>query len=83
MHKFETRDGKKISVEVEPVNDEIISLLVNTIPRLSYDEILDGELERKISNASIRSVKISSGDDVRTLIFNLAMFNTISKPTGF
>ena len=82
MHKFETRDGKKISIEVEPVSDEIISLLVNIIPRLSYDEILDGKLEKKLSCANVKSVKISSGEDVKTLIFSLAMFNSISKPMG-
>ena len=82
MHKFETRDGHKISIEVEPVNDEIISLLINSIPRLSYDEILDGELEKKLGSANIKSVKISSGDDVKTLIFSLAMFNSLSKPMG-
>ena len=82
MHKFETRDGHKISIEVEPVNDEIISLLINSIPRLSYDEILDGELEKKLGSANIKSVKISSGDEVKTLIFSLAMFNSLSKPMG-
>ena len=83
MHKFETHDGKKITVETDPVNDEIISLLTNTIPRLSYDEILDGELEKRLKNTDFGSVKLSSGDDVKQLIFSLAMFNTISKPPGF
>ena len=83
MHKFTTRDGKKISIEVDSGNDEIISLLTNTIPRLSYDEILDGELEKKLNSTDIGSVRLSSGDDVKQLIFSLAMFNTISKPPGF
>ena len=83
MHKFETRDGRKISIEAEPENDEIISLLINTIPRLSYDEILEKKIEKRLSKVNIKSVKVSSGDDVKTLIFNLAMFNTLSKPMGF
>ena len=83
MHKFITRDGKKISIDVDPVSDEIINLLTNTIPRLSYDEILEGELEKRLSKAHLGHVKLSAGDDVKQLIFSLAMFNTISKPPGF
>ena len=83
MHKFVTHDGHKISIDLEPGNEELIRLLKDTIPRLSYDEILDGELERRVGKANLGSVKISSGDDVRQLIFSLAMFNTISKPPGF
>ena len=70
MHKFITRDGRKISINVDPVNDEILSLLTNTIPRLSYDEILDGELEKRLSKAHIGGVKLSAGEDVKQLIFS-------------
>ena len=83
MHKFVTHDGHKISIDLEPGNEELIRLLKDTIPRLSYDEILDGELERRISKTGFGQVRLSSGDDVRKLIFSLAMFNTISKPPGF
>ena len=83
MHKFVTHDGYKISIDLGPGNEELIRLLRDTIPRLSYDEILDGELEKRLSKTGPRTVKLSSGDDVRQLIFSLAMFNTISKPPGF
>ena len=83
MHKFVTHDGHKISIDLDPGNEELISLLRDTIPRLSYDEILDGELEKRLSNTGFEHVKLSSGDDVKQLIFSLAMFNAISKPPGF
>ena len=83
MHKFVTHDGHRISIDVDPKNKELISLLTDIIPRLSYDEILDGELENRLKNTDFGSVKLSSGEDVKQLIFSLAMFNTISKPPGF
>ena len=83
MHKFVTHDGKKIMIDVSPESDEVMSILADAIPRLSYDEILDGELEKRLGKASVESVKLSAADDVKTLIFSLAMFNTISKPPGF
>ena len=83
MHKFITHDGHKISIDLDPKNKELISLLTDIIPRLSYDEILDGELERRLGKAGAGSVKLSSDDDIKQLIFSLAMFNTISKPPGF
>ena len=82
MHKFITHDGYKISIDLDHKNKELISLLTDIIPRLSYDEILDGELERRLKNTDLGEVKLSSGDDVKQLIFSLAMFNTISKPPG-
>ena len=83
MHKFVTHDGKKISIDLDSGNDELIKALTDIIPRLSYDEILDGELERRLKNTRFGSVKLSAGDDIKQLIFSLAMFNTISKPPGF
>ena len=83
MHKFITHDGKKISIDVDRDNHDLISLLNDIIPRLSYDEILDGELEKRLAKTDIGTVKLSAGDDVKQLIFSLAMFNTISKPPGF
>jgi len=83
MHKFITHDGKKISIDIDRGNEELISLLTDIIPRLSYDEILDGELERRLSKTKVGPVRLSSADDVKQLIFSLAMFNTISKPPGF
>ena len=83
MHKFITHDGQKISIDVDSKNKELIRLLSDIIPRLSYDEILDGELEKRLSKTELGSVRLSSADDVKQLIFSLAMFNTISKPPGF
>ena len=83
MLKLETHDGQKISIDVDPGDHELIRILRDTIPRLSYDEILDGELERRLSRTGFGQVRLSSGEDVRKLIFSLAMFNTISKPPGF
>ena len=83
MHKFITHDGHKISIDLDPKNKELISLLTDIIPRLSYDEILEGELEKRLKKTDFGSVKLSSADDVKQLIFSLAMFNTISKPPGF
>ena len=83
MHKFVTHDGHKISIDIDSKDKELISLLTDIIHRLSYDEILDGELERRLKNTRFGSVKLSAGDDIKQLIFSLAMFNTISKPPGF
>ena len=44
MHKFVTHDGHKISIDVDGENKELITLLNNIVPRLSLDEIRDGEL---------------------------------------
>ena len=83
MKKFVTHDGHKISLDVDPGNSELISLLTDIIPRLSLDEILDGELEKRLNVANVGPVRLSAGDDIKQLIFSLAMFNTISKPPGF
>ena len=83
MLKFVTRDGQKIKIDAGSEDEELVRILTDIIPRLSYDEILDGELEKRLNGAYSGSVKLSSGDDVKQLIFSLAMFNTISKPPGF
>jgi hypothetical protein len=56
MIRFTTHDGKKISIDVDRDNPDLIRHLTDIIPRLSYDEILDGELE-KIS----MKIKIARG----------------------
>ena len=83
MIRFTTHDGKKISIDVDRDNHDLIRHLTDIIPRLSYDEMLDGELEKRLAKTDIGTVKLSAGDDVKQLIFSLAMFNTISKPPGF
>ena len=83
MIRFTTHDGKKISIDVDRDNPDLIRHLTDIIPRLSYDEILDGELEKRLAKTDIGTVKLSAGDDVKQLIFSLAMFNTISKPPVF
>ena len=80
--KFETRDGKKISIDIDTQNEELLALLRDAVPRLSYDEILDGELEKRLNRSGLGEVRLSSGDDIKQLVFSLAMFNTLSKPTG-
>ncbi len=80
MPKFVTKDGKTLSAKTN--DKEIIDILVNTIPRLTYDEILDGKLEETIDKLGIDSVKLSDKEDIKTLILSLAIFNNLSKPTG-
>ena len=83
MHKFVTHDGKKISIDLDSGNDELIKALTDIIPRLYYDDIIDGVLERRMKNTRFGTVKLSAADYIKQLIFSLAMFNTISKPPGF
>ena len=83
MIRLTTHDGKKISIDVDRDNHDLIRHMTDIIPRLTYDEILDGELEKRLAKTDIGTVKLSAGDDVKQLIFSLAMFNTISKPPGF
>ena len=80
MHKFTTKDGKILSLKAN--DNELIQVLENTIPRLTYDEILDGELEKKLESFDIDSLKLSDKSDIKTLILSLAMFNNLSKPGG-
>ena len=85
MKNFETRDNKSIKVKVDPKTDEVMDLLINTIPRLSYDEILDGELEKRLkdSDVKIESIELSFGDDIKQIFLSKAIFDAISKPPGF
>ena len=84
MAKFVTRDNKSIKIKVDPKNDALINLLTNTIPRLSYDEILDGELKRRLKDlaVNIESLELSSRDDIKEILLSKAIFDAISKPMG-
>lgn len=84
MAKFVTRDNKNIKIKVDPKNDELIDLLNNTIPRLSYDEILDGELKKRLKDlaVNIESLELSSSDDIKEILLSKAIFDAISKPMG-
>lgn len=84
MAKFVTRDDKTIKIKVDPQDDELMDLLTNTIPRLSYDEILDGELEKRLneSGKNIGPIEPSSIEDIKELLLSKAIFDAISKPIG-
>ena len=78
MAKFTTRDNKTLFLRTKDKN--LIETLNNVIPRLSYDEILEGKLEEKLDNIDMDSLKLSDKEDIKTLILSLAMFNNLSKP---
>ena len=82
--KFVTRDNKYIKIKIDSKDDELMNLLNNIIPRLSYDEILEGELEQRLKEQSvnIESVELSSGLGIKELLLSKAIFDAISKPTG-
>jgi hypothetical protein len=84
MAKFVTRDNKSIKIKVDPGNDELMDLLSNTIPRLSYDEILDGELEKRLKDlaSDIGSLELSSLDGIKEILLSKAIFDALSKPMG-
>ena len=84
MAKFVTRDDKTIKIKIDPQDDELMDLLTNTIPRLSYDEILDGELEKRLgeSGRDIGPIEVASIEDIKELLLNKAIFDAISKPIG-
>ena len=84
MAKFVTRDNKSIKIKVDPGNDELMDLLSNTIPRLSYDEILDGELEQRLKElaSDIGSLELSSLDGIKEILLSKAIFDALSKPMG-
>ena len=76
--KYTTKDGKVIKIKIEPHNKEVHEILVNTVPRLTYDEILGGELEQRLDGYKITGIKEQT-DDVKNLILSYAVFNAISK----
>lgn len=82
--KFVTRDNKYIKIKIDSKDDELMNLLNNIIPRLSYDEILEGELEQRLKEQSvnIESVELSSGLGIKELLLSKAIFDAISKPAG-
>ena len=84
MAKFVTRDGKSIKIKVDAKNEELTELLKDAVPRLSYDEILDGALEKRLKDlvAEIGPIELSSGDDIKELLLSKAIFDAISKPMG-
>ena len=84
MAKFVTRDNKSIKIKVDPGNDELMDLLSNTIPRLSYDEIPDGEHEKRLKElaSDIGSLELSSLDGIKEILLSKAIFDALSKPMG-
>jgi hypothetical protein len=84
MAKFITRDNKSIKIKVDAEHDELKNLLNDIVPRLSYDEILDGELEKRLKDSAtnIKSIEVSYNDDIKELLLSKAIFDAISKPTG-
>ena len=76
--KYTTKDGKVIRIKIEPHNEQTHNLLVNTVPRLTYDEILEGELESRLEGYTIKEVKELKGD-IKDLILSYAVFNAVSK----
>lgn len=75
---------KSIKIKVDAENDELKNLLNDIVPRLSYDEILDGELEKRLKDSAtnIKSIEVSYNDDIKELLLSKAIFDAISKPTG-
>ncbi len=84
MAKFVTRDNKSIIIKFTPRSDELTDLLNNIIPRLSYDEILDGELENRLKDLAvdIESLDLSISDDIKKILLSKAVFDALSKPMG-
>lgn len=83
MKKFVTRDGVGLKLNIDKDNEELIRILSNIIPRLSYEEIQDGELEKRLKDVELEYEKLSSGEDIKKLFLSNAIFNAISKPPGF
>jgi len=83
MKKFVTRDGVGLKLNIDKDNEELIRILSNIIPRLSYEEIQDGELEKRLKDVELEYVKLSSGEYIKKLFLSNAIFNAISKPPGF
>ena len=83
MKKFLTRDEKAVKIKVDPENTALIELLVNTISRLSYEEILEGELEKRLAEAASEiEVDLSGDADIKDVLLSKAIFDAISKPMG-
>ncbi len=82
--KFITRDNKCIKVKIDSKDTELINLLNNIIPRLSYDEILDGELEKRLKKSAVNidSIELTSGYGIKELLLSKAIFDAISKSPG-
>ena len=83
MKKFLTRDEKAIKVKVDPKNTVLMEKLVNSISRLSYDEILEGELEKRLGDSmSEIEIDLISDVDIKDVLLSKAIFDSISKPMG-
>ncbi len=84
MKKFVTRDRKTVKIKLLANDVELVSMLSNMIPRLSYEEILDGELDKQLGEkaSEIEIDMTSSNDDIKDLLLSKAIFDAISKPRG-
>ena len=84
MAKFVTRDNKSIRIKVDSGDEKLMKLLNDAIPRLSYDEILEGGLEKRLNDAAvdIESIKVSADGDIKDILLSKAIFDAISKPMG-
>ena len=72
-----------MKIKVDPQNTALIEVLTNTISRLSYDEILEGELEKRLAEAASEIEVDLSGDvDIKDVLLSKAIFDAISKPMG-
>lgn len=83
MKKFLTRDEKVVKVKVDSKNTALIEKLVNSISRLSYDEILEGELEKRLGDVmSEVEIDLTPDVDIKDVLLSKAIFDSISKPMG-
>lgn len=83
MKKFLTRDEKVVKVKVDPKNTALMEKLVNSISRLSYDEILEGELEKRLGDSmSEIEIDLTPDVDIKDVLLSKAIFDAISKPMG-
>ena len=83
MKKFTTRDGRNLRVKVNSDDTSLLDLLTDTISRLSYEEILEGELDKRLGeNASSVEVDLSSTVDIKDAFLSKAIFDALSKPHG-
>ena len=83
MKKFLTRDEKVVKVKVDPKNTALMEKLVNSISRLSYDEILEGELEKRLGDSmSEIEIDLTPDIDIKGVLLSKAIFDSISKPMG-